>query len=455
MRLASPKIFVLALLSAAATLAAAEGPTTRPGASDYRALADETERGLRAELSLWYPRSVDRERGGFRSNFNADWSPGPPAQRSVVFQSRMIWTAAEVTKRRPVLADEFRPYVSHGVKFLRDVLWDAERGGFYWVVDPDNKPYDDDRASKHSYGNAFAIYALAEAHRATADPEALDLAKRAFLWLDERAHDDINGGYFDALDRDGRPRKSGTGGRVVDQIGGPYGTKSMNAHIHLMEAFNVLHQLWRDSRLEARLREVFLIVRDRIAVEPGCLNQYFTPDWPALPNADSYGHDVETGYLLLEAADGLDLGHDPKTVAVARSLVDHALAHGWDAQHGGFYDEGPAVHSAKDLSRVHTRKVWWVQAEGLNALLLFHERFGHETDVYWNAAVAQWNFIARHQVDPAHGGWFAEVDRDGTAKPDQLKGQNWKASYHTGRSLMLSGERLEKLAGAAALGRGG
>ena len=164
----------------------------------------------------------------------------------------------------------------------------------------------------------------------------------------------------------GRPANS----HAADHLGTAYGYKSMNSHIHLLEAMTALYRVWPDPMVQTRLRELFVLVRDKIAVEPGCLNLFFTPDWRPVPDHDSFGHDVETAYLLLEAATALKQPDDAKTLAAAKYLVDHALVWGWDERLGGFYDKGAAFTPA-----CGREKIWWTQAEGLNALLLMHVRF--------------------------------------------------------------------------------
>ena len=54
--------------------------------------------------------------------------------------------------------------------------------------------------------------------------------------------------------------------------GFPIGYKSMNTHIHVLEALTALARVWRDPLVRTRLEETLVIVRDKIAVEPGCLN---------------------------------------------------------------------------------------------------------------------------------------------------------------------------------------
>jgi cellobiose epimerase len=181
-------------------------------------------------------------------------------------------------------------------------------------------------------------------------------------------------------------------------------------------------------------------VRDKICVEPGVMNLYFTGDWRAIPDHDSYGHDVETAYLMLEAEDVLGHGHDPKTERMAKLLVDHALAYGWDETHGGFYRHGTTIGRAEDM-----RKEWWVQFEGLNALLLMHEKYGGETGVYFKTFQQQWKFIRDYQVDHEFGGVYDTIEHDG-AVTDYTKARIWKEAYHDTRALLNVTDCLRKLA---------
>ena len=423
----------------------AENP---PTPATYQRLADAVEGHWRREvLAVWFPRCVDMRRGGFSPSFHEDWTPGEQNDKTLVFQSRMTWVCAQVAMKYPEHKPVYLGYTRHGLDFLETSLWDRQEGGFFWGLDESGKISPHYGTGKHVYGVAFAMYATAAAYQATHDPRALDLAKRAFAWLDRHAHDSLHGGYYEALSRNGEPILPAT--RDVDRmgaapgldfIGTKYGYKSMNSHIHLLEALTGLYTVWRDASVGVRLREVFHLVRDRIAVEPGCLNLYFTPDWRPLPDHDSFGHDVETAYLLLEAAAALHQD-DPKTAAVARSLVDHALEWGWDEQRGGFYDKGGA------FSPAHGRdKIWWTEAEGLNALLLMHERFGSHTPRYFEAFLKQWDFIDNFQADHRHGEWFERVSAEGQPLPGQAKGTIWKAAYHNGRALMNVAEMLRRLA---------
>lgn len=440
--------------------------TAEPAAepAEYERIAKELDLHLRDVLAKWYPRAVDRERGGFLERFASDWSPLPESGKFLVYQARLTWTAAEVAGYAPDLRDEYLGHARHGIAFLDGVMRDRVRGGVHFRLGLDGKPPRGSPGEKHAYGLAFAIYAGAAAYRETRDPKALELARETFLWLDRNAHDAQNGGYHESLTLDGRPVVEdavvedavvedavaedavvGSPGNRTDGIGTRIGYKSMNSHIHLLEAFTALYHVAPDAMfrdlLRQRLEELLHVVRDKVAVDPGCLNLFFTPDWRPVPAHDSFGHDIETAFLLVEAADALGKKDDPATWRMARKLVDHALEWGFDHELGGFFEKGEAFAPAHDRS-----KVWWTQAEGLNALLLMHERFGEETARYWKAFRKQWAFIRQHQVDPVHGGWHGQVSREGVPMGSDEKASPWKANYHNGRALMSCVRMLRRLA---------
>jgi mannobiose 2-epimerase len=145
---------------------------------------------------------------------------------------------------------------------------------------------------------------------------------------------------------------------------------------------------------------------------------------------------------MLEAEDVLGVPHDPRTEHMAKMLVDHALAFGWDEKLGGFYGEGTTFGKPEEKS-----KDWWVEMEGLNALLLMHEKYGSRADAYFNAFQKQLDFIERYQRDEEFHGFYGRIGEDGRPLSTE-KGQIWKAGYHDGRALLNVSERLRKLAGA-------
>jgi cephalosporin-C deacetylase-like acetyl esterase/mannose/cellobiose epimerase-like protein (N-acyl-D-glucosamine 2-epimerase family) len=414
-----------------------------PTPENYLKLAAETEAALhRNVLGPWFPRCIDNEHGGFYSDYTREWKPSKSEGKFSVFQGRMTWITAEVAMRRPELKDQFLPYTRHGEKFLNDTMWDNQSGGILWGVDDDGKISPSFGDDKQLYGIGFCLYAAANSYRATKDPAALDLAKRIFRWVEQHAHDEANGGYFEWLKRDGTPIQPDPNVKQPDLRSGlPVGGKSMNTHIHYLETLTQLYQAWPDPSVRHRLEEVLSVVRDKICSEPGVMHLYFTFDWQPTSDRDSYGHDIETAYLLIDAAEALGMANDPKTHHMARMLVDHCLQTGWDETYGGVYQEGPMLGKADALT-----KEWWEQVEALNALLLMHEKYGQETDKYFKAFQQQWHFIQKYQFDHEYPGVIESVKPDGTPIT-QDKGRMWKAAYHDGRALLNVTDRLKKLAG--------
>lgn len=431
-----------------AQLAAKKTPTyVSPSKENYRKLADEMELTLRRDVfGVWFPAAIDWENGGFYSNFTRDWRRTRSDGKFSVFQGRMVWVASQIVMRRPDLKVRFLPIIAHGMKYLEGVLWDKEYGGFFWGLNDQGQIDPRYTDGKHLYGMSFGLYGAAAAYQATQDPRALELAQRAFRWMDEHAHDANHGGYFEWLTRAGNvvEAKSGTARlEGVPLAGFPVGYKSMNTHLHLLESFTQLYEVWPDETLRQRIAELLAIFRDRICVEPGAMNLYFTNDWRPLPDHDSYGHDLEAAYLMLEAETVLGQAHDTRTETMARRLVDHALAYGWDDTYGGFYEHGTAIGKADD-----TRKEWWVQFEGLNTLLLMHAKYAEGTDAYFKAFQQQWQFIRDRQIDRRRGGVYDTIEHDGTVK-DFTKGRIWKECYHDSRALLNTIDRLRKLADTA------
>lgn len=271
---------------------------------NYGKFQDEAETMLRQDiLAVWFPRTVDNENGGFHSNFSRDWKPEPSTGKFSVFQGRMTWVASTISLRRPELKDQFLPIARHGLDYLKNVLWDKEDGGFYWGLQDNGKISPLYTDGKHLYGISFALYGAAAEYQATHDPQALELCQRTFRWIDEHAHDTQNGGYFEWLTRDGKPIAGHPETGMIERApvaGFPIGYKSMNTHIHLLEAFAQLYEVWKDDTLRSRLQELLAIVRDKVCVDPGAMNLYFTNEWRAFPDHDSYGHDVEAAYLMLD-----------------------------------------------------------------------------------------------------------------------------------------------------------
>lgn len=432
-----------------------ESPFELNASFDFERIRQRLDQVLHQhDLDLWYPRVIDREFGGYLSHFDYRWEPGEPQDKMVVTQARHVWTlatAAEFLGEK----EPWKAHALHGLEFLRERMWDPEHGGFHWLVRRDGEPLPNGNGDllKVGYGQAFVIYGAAAVCRVFGDPDALDLARRTFAWLEDHAHDKQYGGYFDRMDVTGKPFPDG----YADVP-----PKDYNSSIHLLEAFAELYRVWPDPLLRERLNEMFLLVRDTITDPRGFLNLYFTRDWKhvvrhSLPepfteaedNVDfiTFGHDVETAYLLIEASEVLGRDDHAETVALGKRMVEHALAFGWDTELGGFYEGGFYMPDDAEPTIFDDRKNWWGQVEGYHTLLLMAELHPDQRKDFLELAERQWAYIEAYLLDAEHGGWFTwGVD----ASPDAIKAdkaQIWKAGYHTVRGVVHSIRILEGLAG--------
>jgi mannobiose 2-epimerase len=404
-------------------------------------------------LDKWYPKSMDTLWGGFISTFTYDFKPTGEQEKMIVSQARHTWTNAKASLLYPS-NDIYKKASRHGFRFLKETMWDKDYGGFFTLTDRQGNVKEGD-VSKTAYGNAFGIYALAAYYAATHDTMALNLAKQAFLWLENGSHDASKKGYFQHLNRNGTNIKRESTTPSTSDLG----YKDQNSSIHLLEAFTELYSVWPDSLLRERLEEMLRLIRDTITTSRGNLILFLQPDWTPVSFKDStkstilehrnldhvsFGHDVETAYLMLEASHALGIKNDTKTLAVAKRMVDHALRNGWDKQNGGFFDEGYYFKDESSITITKESKNWWAQAEGLNTLLLMADLFPRDSIQYFQKFSQLWKYVNTYLIDHENGDWYqGGLDKEPQQKTE-LKGHIWKATYHQYRALSNCIERLRK-----------
>ena len=420
---------------------------------DQKVLNELTESLDHNILDVWYPRTIDSIYGGFLSDFDYKWDMKGSQNKMIVTQSRHVWTCSTVAGFYPEKKARYLKIASHGVQFLKDKMWDPKLGGFFNLVDRQGnalKSGKTDRIMKDAYGNAFAIYGLSAFVRQTKDTSALALAKKAFLWLDKHSYDPQFGGYFQFLEADGTPLKNGYQGTPP---------KDQNSSIHLLEALTELYQVWPDPVVKERLLMMLGLVRDKITDPKGYLHLFENQDLSPFSLRDSteevrkkrwsldhisYGHDVETAYLMLEASEIAGLKNDTLTLRKAKKMVDHSLKSGWDRSVGGFYDGGYYFKSQDTVTIIRNTKNWWAQAEGLNSLLLMSDLFPNDPHNYKSLFLKEWEYINTYLIDHEHGDWYESgIDKEPRAKL-AMKSQIWKCNYHNSRSLMNCIKRLKK-----------
>jgi len=421
-------------------------------------LADELENSLfDFIIDPWYPLIIDSINGGYISEFEQDWTMAESSQRkALVQQARHVWATSFIYEFYPE-RKELLDYAAHGFRFLRDAMWDKEFGGFHAYCAKEGHPEARSVDDKRIYGQAFAIYGLSQYYRMSNDQEALELAKKAFLWIEEGGHDQDHGGYFEFLRRDGTPVNADDTSTGVPGSSAR-GTKDYNSSIHLMEAFCELYKVWPDNLVRTRLEEMLTLIRDTFVHPDGYLRLYFYPDWKLVTEQATdessegnswftehftYGHDVETAYLLLETAYVLGRGEDEKTHQIAKRLVDHSLESGWDTVTGGFFDAGKMIEGK--ITITNDRKSWWGLVEGMNALLMMYQLYPEDPNDYYGKFLKSWEHIDNYLIDKEYGGWYNYALDTHPENKQQRKSHIWKTTYHNTRGMircikMLIGE---------------
>jgi mannose/cellobiose epimerase-like protein (N-acyl-D-glucosamine 2-epimerase family) len=395
-------------------------------------------------IPFWRERAADRVHGGYEVRFDEAGRSLGTTEKYLNTQCRLLWWFSTLARAFPA-ERRFAELAWHGYTFIRDRFWDDDRGGWFWKVRADGGRLDD---GKVVYGQSFAIYALAEFSLMSGDEEACSLASGTFDLLQIHCADTHHGGYHENLEPDWTLSEPGfaAGDR-----------KSLDTHMHLMEAFTVLYEATGNPLHRRKLLEVAELIQDRMLDRgTGCgLNQFdaaFRPlpaiairrtwnaertgDAPAVPtDTTSYGHNTELAWLLRRA---LETARADLTAAEPRlrALVDHAVVAGVDWQHGGLYRDGTATGGP--LVR---EKEFWQNAEALVGFLDAFERFGDAR--YLEAFLNLWNFARDHFIAPC-GEWRVLLDRLGRPLNTDT-GNDWKVSYHTGRAMLESSRRLRRI----------
>lgn len=380
-------------------------------------------------LPFWIRHVVDRERGAFFGSLTNDLVVDRDAERGALLSCRILWTYSSAYLRfrdaaHLEMAD--RAYADLVTNFL-----DREHGGFFWSIAADGKVL---RDRKQVYGQAFAIYALTEYHRATGRKAPLEQAIAIFQLLEAHAREPQHGGYLEAFSRTWAPiadmRLS-----AVD-MNEP---KSQNTHLHVMEAYTNLLRVWPDANLRRAQRELLEVMLTKI-VNPTTahLGLFFANDWTLRSDKISYGHDIEAAWLFTEAAQVLgDAALLQRIQTLAVKIADVTLAEGVDADGAVFNEGSPA-------GLTDTNKEWWPQAEAVVGFLNAYAIGKDERHL--SAALRGWDFIERRLIDHRHGEWLRGVTRDGTVLAGELKVSFWKCPYHNGRTGLEASARLRTLA---------
>lgn len=198
-------------------------------------------------LPFWCGPAVDLENGGWMAWLSNDLKPDRSQPKGLIVNSRILWAFSAVHQVKP--NPSYQEMADRAFDFVMNKFWDTKHGGAFWRLDDIGKIIDD---SKKIYGQAFYIYALTEFYRAFGNPLALDRAKKLFGLIEHYAHDAKFGGYAEVRNRDWS--EAGADARLSEKDMNE--KKSMNNHLHVLEAYTNLYRAWREPRVAERLREL-------------------------------------------------------------------------------------------------------------------------------------------------------------------------------------------------------
>lgn len=378
-------------------------------------------------LPFYINHAIDEEDSGFYGEISNDNVVSAGAPKGLIQNSRLLWTFAHADRVLP--NPVYRQMADRAFDYLVAHFWDDDHGGLHWLLDHRGRVVDVDKVT---YGQAFGIYGFSEYFLATGNPDSLERAITLYQLLEANTYDFMHAGYFERCQRNWEL----TGASQLGH-GEPHALKTMNTHLHMMEAYTNLLRAWDDAELRAKLTALVRLTIQRIVDnQTGHFKLFFDAEWNSLEDIVSYGHDIEGSWLLVEAAEALG---DEELLAevkpVARQMAQATYAKGVDVD-GGIFNEGDS-NGVTDVN-----KDWWPQAEAMVGFLNAYQMTG-ETD-YLQASLDCWRFVQAQIIDHEHGEWLWGVTPAGKTV-DQPKTGVWKSPYHNGRACFEVMRRVESL----------
>ena len=385
---------------------------------------EEIEHHLIYDIIPFWKKLRDDAYGGYYGYVSFDLDIDEKAVKGCILNNRITWffaNAYDVTADDTLLAE-----ARHGYEFLRDKCVDTKFGGVYWSLKYDGTPED---TTKHTYNQAFAIYALSSYYAVSHDPDALNLAYELFDLIEEKCRDEE--GYLEAFTRDFRPESNE---KLSEN--GVMAERTMNTLLHVFEAYTELYRVGQNARVGEKLKWILDTFADKI-YNPELHRQevFFDAHYTSLIDLHSYGHDIETAWLIDRGTKVLgDPAYEEKLTPITRDLTANIYKTAFD---------GHSLANECESGVVDTKRVWWVQAETLIGFLNGYERDPAHNE-YLEAAGAEWEFIRDHVIDPRCREWYMHVDPQGNPERGRPIVEPWKCPYHNGRMCIEVMRRGEK-----------
>lgn len=356
----------------------------------------------------------DDEFGGYYGYLDYDLKLDKKAVKGCILNSRITWffSNAYTLLKDVSLLEEAK----HGFAFLKEHCMDKDNGGIYWSMKYNGEPED---TTKHTYNQAFSIYALSSYYEASGDEEALEMAKELFHIIETRCTDEI--GYKEAFDKEFHEIEN-------DKLSenGVIAEKTMNTLLHVFEAYTELYRVAKLPEVKERLEWIMDTFADKV-YNPALHRQevFFDRNMNSILDLHSYGHDIETAWLIDRGVKVLgEKKYEDKMSPITRDLTAQIYKVAFD---------GRSLANECERGVVNKHRIWWVQAETVVGFLNGWQKNPGKPE-YLDAAKAEWNFIKEYVIDKRKGSeWYWEVDPDGKPYEGRPIVEPWKCPYHNGR----------------------
>ena len=382
---------------------------------------------LENDLIPFWNRMKDEINGGFYGYADAEGNPDMKSVKGVILNSRILWFYASAYQllRKPELLE----MADHAYRFLVDHCFDSQYGGVYWSVNYDGTVCDD---TKHTYNQAFAIYALSAYYRASGRKEALNLAYVLYRVIEEKCRD--SKGYFEAFRRDFTPSSNE---KLSEN--GVLAERTMNTLLHVLEAYSELYRADPFYEVGDSIRSILRLFEKKIYnSEKQICDVFFDSDYHSLIDLESFGHDIETSWLIDCGCSVLeDKAYQKEMQPMINGLAEAAYRNAFDKRQN-------ALNNEREGDRIDSQKIWWVQAEYVVGFYNVYQKNPQKTE-YLHTAEKIWEFIQNHVIDSRSGEWIESIPADNLPDSGQALVHPWKCPYHNGRMCMEMIQRLSQV----------
>lgn len=381
---------------------------------------------LENNIIPFWNRLKDEKNGGFYGYVDNNQKPDKKSVKGVILNSRILWfysASYQLLKKPELLA-----MADHAYHFLTEHCFDSQYGGVYWSVNYDGSVADD---TKHTYNQAFAIYALAAYYQASRRKEALNFAYVLYHVIEEKCRD--NDGYLEAFHRDFSPASNE---KLSEN--GVMAERTMNTLLHLLESYSELYRADPFYEVGDSIRNILKLFKGKIYnQEKKICNVFFDRDYHSLINLESFGHDIESSWLIDRGCHVLgDTAYQKEMSPIINGLAEGSYQNGIDKT-------AHAMNNECEDGKTDCQKIWWVQAEAVTGFYNAYQKNPAKKE-YLKISEEIWNYIQKYMIDKKSGEWMESITENNEPIPGQPLVHPWKCPYHNGRMCIEMIQRLSK-----------